>query len=72
MKINTPFLIVGIVLALIAIAGIFLVGSLLNPEPVPVPVALTDIPRDCFATRPIPSGGVEWRAAPDLSRALHR
>ena len=44
MKVNTPFLIVGIVLAIIAIVGIFFVGSLLNPEPVPVPVAITDIP----------------------------
>ncbi len=43
-RINTPFLIVGIVLALVAVAGLFILGSLLNPAPVNIPVAIGDIP----------------------------
>ncbi len=44
MKVNVPVLIVGVVLAIIAVVGIFFVGAVLNPAPVPVPVAGADIP----------------------------
>ena len=44
MKVNMPVLIIGVVLAIIAVIGIFFVGSVLNPAPVPVPVAIADIP----------------------------
>lgn len=44
MKVNVPVLIVGVVLAIIAVVGIFFVGAVLNPAPVPVPVASVDIP----------------------------
>lgn len=43
-RINKPFLIAGIVLALVAVVGLFILGSLLNPAPVGVPVAKSNIP----------------------------
>ena len=43
-RINTPFLIVGLVLALVAVLGLFVLGSLLNPAPVSIPVAIQNIP----------------------------
>lgn len=44
MRINKPLLIIGIVLALVAVAGLLFVGRLLNPPPTTVPVAMTDLP----------------------------
>ncbi len=44
MHINKPLLLVGIVLAVIAVAALLFAGRLLNPPPVQVPVAVEDLP----------------------------
>lgn len=44
MRINKPLLIVGIVLASIAVGALLFAGRLLNPPPVQVPVAVEDLP----------------------------
>ena len=43
MKINKPMLIMGILLAAVAVAGLLFAGRLLNPPPTQIPVALSDI-----------------------------
>jgi Flp pilus assembly protein CpaB len=44
MHINKPLLIIGIVLAVVAVGGLLFVGRLINPPPTQVPVAVEDLP----------------------------
>ncbi len=51
MKINSPLLIIGIVLTLLAVSGLLLAGRLLYPPAVRIPVALADLPAGSVLTR---------------------
>ncbi len=44
MRINKTLLIIGVVLAVVAVLGLLFAGRLLNPPPTQVPVALQDLP----------------------------
>ncbi len=43
-RINTPLLLIGIGLAVVAVVAIFLIGTLINPAPIQVPVAVSNLP----------------------------
>ena len=44
MQINKQLLIIGIVLAIVAVGGLLFLGRLMNPPPTQVPVAVEDLP----------------------------